>query len=85
MLGRATITGDGDGPMSRYVLWPVPVIPRRLTIQTPRSILLLESPPLIELAASSNITASGENTTVQLTAPAGKTTADFVAGRIQDD
>jgi hypothetical protein len=39
----------------------------------------------IVIAASANITASGENTTVQLTAPSGKTTGDFVAGRIQDD
>ena len=39
----------------------------------------------IQLAGSSNITASGENTTVQLTAPAGKSTSDFVAGRMQDD
>ncbi|MBP9819701.1 hypothetical protein KBC79_03105 [Candidatus Woesebacteria bacterium] len=45
-------------------------------------------PPFAEqivLSASSNITASGENTTVQLTAPSGKSTSDFVAGRIQDD
>jgi len=39
----------------------------------------------IMLASSSNITASGENTTVQLSAPSGKTTGDFVVGRIQDD
>lgn len=39
----------------------------------------------IQLAASSNITASGENTTAQLTAPSGKTTSDFEAGRMQDD
>lgn len=37
------------------------------------------------MSASANIAASGEATTVQLTAPAGKTTADFDAGRIQDD
>lgn len=37
----------------------------------------------IQLSASSNITASGENTTAQLTAPAGGPT--FTAGRIQDD
>lgn len=37
------------------------------------------------LAASANIAVSGENTTVQLTAPAGKATTDFDAGRIQDD
>lgn len=39
----------------------------------------------IQLAASSNITASGEATTAQLTAPSGKTTDDFDAGRMQDD
>lgn len=39
----------------------------------------------ILLATSANITASGENTTAQLTAPSGKTTSDFDAGRIQDD
>jgi hypothetical protein len=37
------------------------------------------------LAASAHITASGENTTAQLTAPSGKTTADFGGGRIDDD
>src|SRR5210317_485740 len=37
------------------------------------------------LKASSNIVASGENTTAQLAAPSGKTTANFLAGRIQDD
>lgn len=41
--------------------------------------------PAINLSLSSNITASGANTTAQLTAPSGKTTGDFVAGRIQDD
>lgn len=41
--------------------------------------------PAILMSASSNITASGENTTAQLTAPSGKTTSDFVAGRMQDD
>lgn len=41
--------------------------------------------PAILLSASANITASGANTTVQLTAPSGKSTSDFVAGRIQDD
>ncbi len=41
--------------------------------------------PAILLSASANIAASGENTTVQLTAPSGKSTSDFVAGRIQDD
>lgn len=37
------------------------------------------------LSPSVHIGASGEATTAQLTPPAGKTTADFQAGRIQDD
>lgn len=39
----------------------------------------------VQLVASANITASGEDTTAQLTAPSGKTTGDFGGGRIQDD
>jgi len=39
----------------------------------------------IQLSGSGNIAASGENTSAQLTAPAGKSTSDFVAGRMQDD
>lgn len=39
----------------------------------------------IMLAGSSNISASGDNTTALLTAPSGKTTGDFVTGRMQDD
>jgi len=38
-----------------------------------------------KMSASANITASGEATTAQFTAPSGKTTGDFDAGRIQDD
>ncbi len=37
------------------------------------------------ISASSNIAASGENTTRQLNTPASKSTGDFDAGRIQDD
>jgi hypothetical protein len=37
------------------------------------------------VATSSNITASGEATTARLTAPSGKSTSDFVTGRIWDD
>ena len=37
------------------------------------------------LTDSTNIVAGGANTTAQLTAPAGKTTANFTTGRIQDD
>jgi hypothetical protein len=39
----------------------------------------------ISLSASANISASGENTTAQLTPPSGKTTSNFTTGRIQDD
>lgn len=39
----------------------------------------------IALALSSNITAGGEATTAQLTAPSGKTTSDFTTGRMWDD
>jgi hypothetical protein len=42
-------------------------------------------PSSIEFGSSTNIVASGASTTAQLTAPAGKTTGDFDAGRIQDD
>lgn len=37
------------------------------------------------IVASSHITASGDPTTARLTAPSGKSTSDFDAGRIQDD
>lgn len=37
------------------------------------------------LATSPNIGASGEATTALMTPPSGKTTGDFIAGRIQDD
>lgn len=49
---------------------------------------LIAIPPYdhrILMSASANITASGENTTAQLTAPSGKTTSDFTTGRMQDD
>lgn len=39
----------------------------------------------IVLAASANVTAGGEATTAQLSAPSGKTTSDFVTGRMWDD
>jgi hypothetical protein len=41
--------------------------------------------PAISLSASANISASGENTTAQLTPPSGKSTSNFTVGRIQDD
>lgn len=48
-------------------------------------IALRPQPSPILMGASANITASGDNTTAQLTAPSGKTTGDFVTGRMQDD
>lgn len=39
----------------------------------------------IYISASSNIAAGGEATTAQLTAPSGKSTSDFVTGRMWDD
>jgi hypothetical protein len=41
--------------------------------------------PPVYVSASSNITAGGEATTAQLTAPSGKSTSDFVTGRMWDD
>lgn len=41
--------------------------------------------PAMLMSDSANIAASGEATTAQLTAPSGKSTSDFVAGRMQDD
>jgi hypothetical protein len=41
--------------------------------------------PAFILSPSSNILASGENTTAQLAAPSGKTTSNFIPGRMQDD
>lgn len=42
-------------------------------------------PTAFQLKASANITASGENTTRQLSIPSGKASGDFDGGRIQDD
>lgn len=39
----------------------------------------------VYIAPSANITAGGQATTAQLTAPSGKTTADFSVGRMWDD
>ena len=39
----------------------------------------------VYIATSANITAGGEATTAQLTAPSGKSTSDFVTGRMWDN
>jgi hypothetical protein len=50
------------------------------------SAIVIEHEPIhITLSNSGYISASGENTTARLTAPSGKSTSDFTAGRIQDD
>ena len=46
---------------------------------------IYEDGTALYMSASSNITASGQNTTALLTAPSGKSTSDFDAGRMQDD
>lgn len=55
------------------------------SINAQMTLALLPAYQRIHLSPSSNISTSGENTTAQLTPPSGKTTSDFVAGRIQDD
>lgn len=47
--------------------------------------VVTDLPPAFTLSLSAFIDASGEDTTAMLTPPSGKTTADFQAGRIQDD
>lgn len=42
-------------------------------------------PTAFQMKASANVTASGENTTRQLTIPSGKASGDFDGGRLQDD
>lgn len=39
----------------------------------------------VQISVSGNIAAGGEDTTAQLTAPSGKSTSDFVTGRMWDD
>lgn len=51
-----------------------------------QTILIPPTAVAVELEASANIAGSAAtSTTAQLTAPSGKTTGDFVAGRISDD
>jgi hypothetical protein len=54
-------------------------------IASPFGIGLAFDQPAIMLNNSDNIGSSGQGTTALLTPPSGKTTADFTAGRIQDD
>lgn len=51
----------------------------------PGFVVVVHRAHAFQMSASDNIATSGENTTVQLTAPATKTTGDFSAGRIQED
>jgi hypothetical protein len=58
------------GAVAAWVQWQIELPPQQ---------------PAFMMAASSNITASGDNTSAQLNAPTGKTTANFTVGRMQDD
>ena len=68
------------GPGTRYI-----ILVNDSSDEYASSAITLQRPVAFTLSASSNIAASGAATTAQLTAPSGKTTGDFVAGRIQDD
>jgi|GEM_PF-2514985 len=68
------------GPGTRYV-----IVVTNGSAEYGSGAVTLHRAEAFVLSASANIIASGENTTVQLTAPATKSTADFDAGRIQDD
>jgi hypothetical protein len=46
---------------------------------------IIPAAPPIYISPSANITAGGEATTAQLTPPSGKSTSDFVTGRMWDD
>lgn len=51
----------------------------------PRLSVTWTTPNQVYVTTSANITAGGEATTARLTAPAGKSTSDFVTGRRWDD
>lgn len=76
----ATLT-ETLGPGARYVI----VTDNGASSEFPSAVQAAHRAKAIELSASTNIAASGENTTFQLTAPATKSTTDFGGGRIQDD
>jgi hypothetical protein len=58
---------------------------RTVSVDNITIVVYYTTPGAIMLSASANITASGEATTALLTAPSGKTTSNFVTGRMQDD
>jgi hypothetical protein len=75
---RALIDTTGDQGSKRY----------RLEYKKPADstwLVVKSGEGAVRLNASANIAAGGEVTTPQLTAPAGKTTADFSDGRAWDD
>lgn len=72
--GAVTLTATAGGTTTN-VLGPGFVLRARVTGVANR----------IYVAPSANITAGGEATTARLTAPSGKTTADFVTGRRWDN
>jgi hypothetical protein len=89
---NGTTTGQGGGlaintgfKQSAGAYGSTAVTMTNATIMANASLALKPAEAVVQLSPSSNIAASGEATTAQLTAPSGKTTGDFDAGRIQDD
>jgi len=77
---RVLINGVIDPASTQYQLEY-----RKMGESAYRKVLTSSATEQIIMSASPNISVSGDNTTAQLTAPSGKTTGDFVAGRMQDD
>jgi hypothetical protein len=81
-VGVATLVKDTAGAVTMPV-WSESVNGNDAWVGV--TLALRQRPEPILLAVSANITASGEDTTPQLTPPDGKTTGDFTPGRIQSD
>jgi hypothetical protein len=64
---------------------PPPLAINTSEVPTVADVITIEFAAEFQMSDSTYISASGENTTYQLTAPATKSTTDFDAGRIQDD
>lgn len=74
----ATVAGTviGGRALTGAVTAPIAVVDGDATVEDQEAFVI---------TLSAFIDPSGENTTAMLTAPSGKTTGDFEAGRIQDD
>lgn len=85
--GSISTTNDPAGVVAFQIRDQLPALVMTGAVTLPMVVAVgaMQGPARFTLSASTHIGASGEATTAQLTAPAGKTTADFQAGRIQDD